>query len=566
MEEFFIDEGVLRLYTGDATEINIPDTVRSIAPDSFPVESEIIHIPASVVDIREQAFQDIGKLSSIIVDEKNPAYSSSDGILYNKNKDILIFCPSMKTGGVVIYNGTKIIAKRAFFCYRGKEELIIPDSVTTICNGAFGGSDFSKITMGKNVLTIGKNAFTSAEIESLYLSEKIEKIHPMAFGSNYQLAHIYLKKNNRYYCSVNNVLYNKRKTEIIICGRNKRGPFFIPNSVKRIGYAAFEGCRAREIVIPDSVTCIYDAAFALCNIRKMVIPNSVKIIGENAFSGCINIKNIHIPESVISIGDNAFYFCLRLERISVSSKNKDYCVYDGVLYNKEKSRLIFCMKGKKRLKIANGIKHINVETMDFPCSLTELFIPESVECIDDYSFAVCVKLESITVSKRNKKYCSYDGVLYSKDKKSLLLCPPKKTGLIYLPAQVTEIQPEVFNECDKIAGIVVPDENTKFFSDTEGVLYNKEKTEIIFCPRSKKGTYKIPDGVTRINISAFRECKELEYLSIPDTVEKTESRIFLGCNNLKIICSLQLLEKNIKQSREKDGRGLDGEFTADLLT
>ena len=82
----------------------------------------------------------------------------------------------------------------------------------------------------------------------------------------------------------------------------------IPNSVKRIGPHAFEGCSALEnITIPNSVKRIGKYAFSGCKaLKSITIPNSVTSIGQSAFSECTALKSITIPNSVTSIGKNAF--------------------------------------------------------------------------------------------------------------------------------------------------------------------------------------------------------------------------------------------------------------------
>ena len=119
-------------------------------------------------------------------------------------------------------------------------------------------------------------------------------------------------------------------------------------SVTSIGDYAFDDCESfKSITIPDSVTSIGDSAFEDCiNLKSITIPGSVTSIGEWAFNRCANITSVTIPNSVTSIGNNAFIGCESLTEIKVAAKNVNYASVNGVLFNKDKSKLVFYPGGK----------------------------------------------------------------------------------------------------------------------------------------------------------------------------------------------------------------------------
>ena len=123
------------------------------------------------------------------------------------------------------------------------------------------------------------------------------------------LTAIDVEVGNNNYTSVNGVLFNKGKTELICYPAGKTDKSYnIPNSVTSIGYSAFIDCTSiTSITIPDSVTSIDSSAFGGCSsLKSITIPNSVTSIGYYAFYGCTSLTSVTIPKSVTGIDDWAF--------------------------------------------------------------------------------------------------------------------------------------------------------------------------------------------------------------------------------------------------------------------
>ena len=253
-------------------------------------------------------------------------------------------------------------------------------------------------------------------------------------------------------------------------------------SVIKIEDAAFSGCEdLKSITIPDSVTEIGENAFEGCDsLKSIVLGKGVTVIGEYAFSGCSSLKNIVIPDSVREIGMSAFEDCDSLESVVL---------------------------GKS-----------------------------VIELEDDDMFSECSSLKSITVSPDNPIYSSENGVLFNKNKTVLIQYPIGKEESSYtIPDSVKEIEVSAFNECNSLKSITVSSNNTKFSSE-EGVLFDKDKTTLIKYPIGKEEkSYTVPNSVTKIEDSAFSECSSLESITIPDTVTEIGIMAFFGCSRLKSI-------------------------------
>ena len=566
--------------------LTIPSTiggkkVTSIGYHAFYDGSSLtsITIPEGVTSIDSYAFDDCSSLTSINVSENNKNYCSVDGVLFNKDKTELIQYPIKKEGT----------------SYK------IPNSVTSIGDSAFRRcKNLTSITIPEGITSIGYDAF--------YMCSSLTSIN--------------VSENNKNYCSVDGVLFNKDKTELIQYPIKKEGTSYkipnsvtsigdsvfrccenltsitIPNSVTSIGQEAFWGCSSlisitipnsvtsigdsaffccenltsitipegvtsigryafdecsslTSITIPNSVTSIGDGAFRRCkNLTSITIPNSVTSIGDSAFWGCSSLTNITIPEGITSIGDDAFYMCSSLTSINVSENNKNYCSVDGVLFNKDKTELIQypIKKEGTSYKIPNSVTSIgdrifrwceNLTSITIPnsvtsigqeaflgcSSLTSITIPNSVTSIEKWVFADCSSLTSITIPEGVTSIGSY--AFY--DCSSLTN--------ITIPNSVTSIWDNCFEDCSSLTSINVS-ENNKNYCSVDGVLFNKDKTEIIKYPEGKDGaSYKIPEGVTRIENSAFNQCNNLTSLTISNGVINIADYAFYSCESFeKILC------------------------------
>jgi hypothetical protein len=185
--------------------------------------------------------------------------------------------------------------------------------------------------------------------------------------------------------------------------------------------------------------------------------------------------------------------------------------------------------------------------------LTSINIPASVTNIGVNAFGGCNAL--INVDSANLNYSSIDGVLFDKNKTSIIHCPISKTGNYTIPSSVTSIIIFAFESCEKLSGITIPtsvtsveelafttcsasinvDVNNPNFSGIDGVLFNKEQTKLIHCPTLKTGSYIIPSSVVSIEKYAFMHCYRLESVSISSSVIFIGDNAFSQCLALKTV-------------------------------
>ena len=147
-----------------------------------------------------------------------------------------------------------------------------------------------------------------------------------------------------------------------------------------------------------------------------------------------------------------------------------------------------------------------------PGDVTSVTFPGSVTNISGGMFNGS-GLTGVTVDPLNPVYSSLDGVLFDKDQTIILACPRGKTGDFTIPNTVTNIPDGLFSDCFYLSGISV-DPLNPFYSSVDGVLFDKGQTAIIQCPRGKTGTVTIPEGVGVIQDNAFFGCAQLTGLTI----------------------------------------------------
>jgi hypothetical protein len=269
----------------------LPSTIKTIGYQAFGNSKYLaeINIPSSVTSIKELAFELCSAL--INVDTNNPNYSSIDGVLFNKRQTSAIQCPISKTGNYTIPSSVTSIGSYAFEYCSGLEGVTIPSSVTSIKGWAFSNCNgLTKVTIPSSVTSIEEWAF------------------------NICSALINVDVSNPKYSSIDGVLFNKEQTILMQCPTSKKGNYTIPSSVTSVGSYAFNYCSGlTNVTIPSSVITIGNEAFYRCSgLTTITIPLSVIDIKTNAFAFCRKMQSLSIPPSVISIGNWVFWGCDRL--------------------------------------------------------------------------------------------------------------------------------------------------------------------------------------------------------------------------------------------------------------
>ncbi|MEG2201751.1 MAG: InlB B-repeat-containing protein, partial [Raoultibacter sp.] len=180
---------------------------------------------------------------------------------------------------------------------------------------------------------------------------------------------------------------------------NLAGTLTLPDSLVKIGSSAVAWCKGLNgtLVIPDSVTTIGNAAFAGCRFAgHLNIPDSVTIIARAAFNG-LPITTVSIPASVASVSGASFYTCSQVKSYTVAAGNQAYCSVDGILYNKQITKLLRYPSAKTgSYDIPSTVTAIEDEALADSC-LVSIEIPSFVSTWSVYMFASSPALQSVVL-------------------------------------------------------------------------------------------------------------------------------------------------------------------------
>ena len=332
--------------------------------------------------------------------------------------------------------------------------------------------------------------------------------------------------------------------------RNNDSPFYNNSCVK-------------SVIIENGVTSIGDKAFEDCtSLTSVTIPNSVTSIGWGAFYDCTSLTSVTIGNSVTSIGSSAFYNTayyndksnwdkgvLYLSNCLIDTNDDfnsttDYTIKDGTRiianyvfsnYTKLKSIIIpdsvttigdyafYKCTNLTNATVGNGVTSIGAFAFCDCTSLANITIPSSVTSIGDLTFSGCASLLSIEVSNGNRNYSSTDGVLFNKNKTELITYPLGKTDSEYaIPNSVTSIDWYAFDGCTSLTSIIIPNSITSI-----------SLCAFRYCTSLTNVT--IGNSVTSIGDFAFEGCTSLTSVTIPDSVTSIGSYAFYNCTSLTSI-------------------------------
>ena len=227
----------------------------------------------------------------------------------------------------------------------------IPDTVTTLeshnTNGVFGLiSSLTKIEISENsrLCKIGYAIAQYTSVESFFIPKGVTSFDPGALNLMLKLRSITVDPNNNDFCSVDNVIYTKKKDKLVFCACNKQS-IETESTVTAICLEAFRGCRIRgiykvpygvtslgrntfaetlfsEMILSETMKYLYSYCFSLAHTIAIAIPSSVLQICTKAFEySTVRTVVFASPNTTLEIQDNAFLMCTQLKSIVLPIKS-----------------------------------------------------------------------------------------------------------------------------------------------------------------------------------------------------------------------------------------------------
>lgn len=399
-------------------------------------------------------------------------------------------CTSLAT--VNIPSGIEVV-EQGVFMNTAITEIAIPSATVRVADSAFRGSGLSTVTGGENVEIIEAYGFYNSALKTPFWSEKLEEIGR----------------------------YSLRATDFT-------DTLVLPEFLEKIGAYAFEYTRFTGIEIPETVTEIGEGAFNYNSyLLSVEIPSGVKEIGDDFFRGCSVLTSVTLKGDVTSIGERAFYECFKLS---------DFAIPESV--EKIGFQAFESCKSLKSADIPYGVKRIASNTFYRCYALESVTVPETVESIGCSAFEECYALSGIVIPDSVKTV----------GERAFVNCTSLES--VYMSVNIPELPMCIFQSCESLVNFewnapeqIVGDYAFFYctslkefdFSRVVRLYYNSfwgsgiTYAYIGIDPPNKETGYKA------IELQTFKQCADLETVSIGSGVNEIQSEAFAECENLSTV-------------------------------
>lgn len=497
-------------YNGTQESLVIPEKIEGKPVVSFGDYAvfnsstlKSVTIPKSLTIINSNPFYGCTALENIYVEKGNSNLMSSDGVLYNRDFDLLFAFPAGRAGSFTV-----------------------PGSVVRICKSAFSGcKKLIGVTLPARLSGINSRAFESCSaITELKIPETVKAIDSAAFFNCSSLKKVNIPSS-----------ITKIRSETF-SGCISLESITLPAGLTVIGSCAFEHCgNLKKITIPSGISKICGRSFAMCrSLESVTLPDSITEIDWAAFAGCASLKKIDIPKSVNRIDSEVFAGCTSLTSVSIPNSVTE--IADGIFLG---------CSALKSIALPESIEIIGENSFK-GSSIRKIVIPDSVNTIKAGAFSGCKALNEITVSADNQSYIISDGVLMSKDKTEIVYALPSVAGKYIIPDTVRAIDDRAFSGCSVLESVIIPETVENIGREAFANCTSLKKAEFAkaFSGTIDSGTFSgctaledviLPADMTKIPYSFFMNCSALENVDLPSGITEIGNQAFFGCTKLREI-------------------------------
>ena len=494
--------------------LSLPEGLASIGHNALTgcENLESLYLPASFSSFDENAF-DISSptnvFTSINIAEGNLVYSSVDGVLFSKDKKTLVRCPQGKSGAYTVPAGVTTIGPNAFDGCRKLTGIALPDNLLEICKNAFRFTSIAGMTIPSSVVTIYNDVFSgNTSLTSLTFDDATDW-----YSTNNQHEELRTRSGGTS-ASLGDVEANATAF------KNGNSDYYYKAVATSQNVATFtqnvaaltgdSTVKLEGQIKQTDLAAIYNAIKGASHKVKLDMSGATGLssLPEQAFEDCANLQEVILPQGIASIGNLVFSACSDLESVSLPA----------------------------------SVTSIGRDAFDPP------------------------NLLSVNVDQGNAVCSSVDGVLFSKDKKTLIFCPRGKSGSFAIPSGVKVIGKSAFAWCSNLTGLTIPDGVEKIEADaflTLGItrlalpdsVTVMEENALLGCSSLTSLTLSanltkigdlalsgigveslvLPASVTSIESQAFQSCSRLKSLVIPASVTSIGQNVFNNCSALNSV-------------------------------
>lgn len=299
----------------------------------------------------------------------------------------------------------------------------------------------------------------------------------------------------------------------------------LPSTLKKIdGTSTFMNCTSlTSVSLPEDMVYFYGYTFEGCtSLKSITLPKKLDCILEYTFAGCVSLTSLYIPASVSEIGRDAFDGCSGITSFHVDEANQNYSSEGTVLFNKDKTRLIYALgQIEGDYKVPATVRDINEWAFRDQSRVFSVSLPEGLTQVQMYLFDGCTSLQSVSLPKSLKsiQYAAFKGC--------------SSLASLSIPAATEKISEGAFEGCTGVTSFHVDEANPNYSSEGT-VLFNKNKNKIIYALGHIED-YKVPASVDTIGASSFQDQSDLIYLTLPEGLKIIKEAAFTNSDKLKCV-------------------------------
>lgn len=277
------------------------------------------------------------------------------------------------------------------------------------------------------------DVFKMRAFEEINIPASVTEIDTPIVMENASVKCFNVDSKNPAYASEDGVIFNKAKTEVLAYPSEKED---------------------KTYSLPEGVVKIADSAFKYADFQQIELPDSLEYIGDNAFYKCVFLKRLTIPKAVEYIGRDALLLNYSLYEVYVDVNSKHFSSYNGVLFNKDKTAILYYPVAKTgdSYTVPESVEAVGYRAFQGASPLTSVTLPEGLKRIEERGFCGCRKIIELNLPSA-LEYIGYEAFL--------------NIGLedIVIPEGVSEIKAGAFKGCSSLDEVTIPAGVTKIGED-----------------------------------------------------------------------------------------------------